>query len=88
MIGQYGLYKASSNISNTLGRDSHFLSINHMSSDGYIKNTDFTNNNLFYQAEYRHKSGIFNNSYYDFGGVIQPGIWLMGGIVVDLDYKK
>ena len=60
MIGQYGLYKASANISNTLGRFSHFLSINHMSSDGYIKNTDFSNNNLFYQAEYRHKSGTFN----------------------------
>ena len=59
MIGQFGLYKTSANISNTVGRFSHFLSVNHMSSDGYIKNTDFANNNLFYQAEYRNKSGTF-----------------------------
>jgi len=31
MIGQYGLYKASLNISNTIGKFSHFLSVNHMS---------------------------------------------------------
>ena len=60
MAGQYGLYKASANISNTHGNFSHFLSVSHISSDGYIKNTDFSNNNLFYQAEYRHKSGTFN----------------------------
>ena len=37
---------------------------------------------------YAEASNIFNTGYYDFGGVIQPGLWLMGGIVVDLDYKK
>ena len=41
MLGQYGLYKASVNISNTIGDFGHFLSISRMSSDGYIKNTDF-----------------------------------------------
>ena len=35
------------------------------------------------------KPPIFLTSgYYDFGGIIQPGIWLMGGIVVDLDYQE
>jgi iron complex outermembrane receptor protein len=33
-------------------------------------------------------SNIFNSGYYDFGGIIQPGVWFRGGIVVDLDYKK
>jgi len=37
---------------------------------------------------YAEASNIFNTNYYDFGGVIQPGVWVMGGIVVDLDYKK
>jgi iron complex outermembrane receptor protein len=60
MIGQYGLYKASANISNTVGNFNHFLSVNHMSADGYINNTDFSNNNLFYQADYRLKTGTFN----------------------------
>jgi len=35
---------------------------------------------------YTEASNIFNTSYYDFGGIIQPGIWFRGGIVVDLDY--
>lgn len=37
---------------------------------------------------YAEASNIFNSVYYDFGGIIQPGIWFKGGIVVDLDYKK
>ncbi len=37
---------------------------------------------------YTEASNIFNTSYYDFGGIIQPGRWFRGGIVVDLDYKK
>jgi len=57
MFGQYGLYKASVNISNTAGNFEHFLSISQMSSDGYIKNTDFSNANIFYQAKYKHKAG-------------------------------
>ena len=60
MTGQFGLYKASVNISNTFGKFRHFLSISHLSSDGYIKNTDFSNNNLFYQADYSHRAGTFN----------------------------
>lgn len=60
MIGQFGLYKASVNISNTVGNFEHFLSISRMSSDGYIKNSDFSNNNIFYQATYKHKAGTFD----------------------------
>ena len=37
---------------------------------------------------YTEASNIFNARYYDFGGIIQPGRWFRGGIVVDLDYKK
>ena len=37
---------------------------------------------------YAEASNIFNSGYYDFGGIIQPGVWFRGGIVVDLDYKE
>jgi vitamin B12 transporter len=60
MFGQYGLYKASVNISNTVGNFEHFLSISQMSSDGYIKNTDFSITNIYYQAKYKHKVGTID----------------------------
>ena len=60
MFGQYGLYKAMVNISNTIGNFEHFLSICQMSSAGYIKNTDLSNTNIFYQAKYNHKAGTFD----------------------------
>lgn len=60
MLGQYGLYKAAGNISNTIGNFKHFISLNQMSSDGYIKNTDFSNTNIFYQAGYGSKAGAFD----------------------------
>jgi vitamin B12 transporter len=60
MIGQYGLYKVSLNISNKVRNFEHFLSISRMSSDGYIKNTDYSINNIFYQAKYKHKAGTFD----------------------------
>ncbi|MBN2522031.1 MAG: TonB-dependent receptor [Bacteroidales bacterium] len=60
MFGQYGLYKAAINISNTFGNFKHFISLNRMSSDGYIKNTDFSNTNIFYQAGYASKVGTFD----------------------------
>jgi len=37
---------------------------------------------------YTEASNIFNSRYYDFGGIIRPGIWIRGGITIDLDYKK
>ena len=60
MFGQYGLYNASANISNTVGNFENFLSISQMSSDGYIKNTDFSNANIFYQAKYKPKPGTID----------------------------
>jgi vitamin B12 transporter len=58
--GQYGLYKASANISNTNGNFNHFISFNNLGSDGYIRNTDFTNTNIFYQAGYLSGIGTFD----------------------------
>lgn len=60
MYGQYGLYKAMVNISNTIGYFKHFISINRISSGGYIKNTDFSNTNIFYQVKYIPKAGAFD----------------------------
>ena len=60
MFGQYGLYKAAGNISNTIGNFKRFISLNRMSSDGYIKNTDFSGTNIFYQAGYASKAGAFD----------------------------
>jgi len=57
MAGQHGLYKASVNVSNTVGDFGHFLSFSRMSSDGYIDNTDFSSTSVFYQAKYKHKAG-------------------------------
>jgi iron complex outermembrane receptor protein len=37
---------------------------------------------------YLEASNIFNSGYYDFGGLIQPGIWIRGGISMNLDYMK
>jgi iron complex outermembrane receptor protein len=37
---------------------------------------------------YAEASNIFNSQYYDFGGITQPGFWLRGGIILDIDYKK
>jgi vitamin B12 transporter len=60
MYGRYGLYKASANISNSIGNFRHFLGVSNSSSDGYIDNTDFKNTDMFYQAKYSLKSGIFD----------------------------
>ncbi len=60
MTGQYGLYKTSVNVSNTTGDFGHFLSISHMSSDGYIENTDFSATSIFYQAKYKLSAGTID----------------------------
>jgi iron complex outermembrane receptor protein len=31
-------------------------------------------------------SNIFNSKYYDYGGIIQPGLWLKAGISLKIDY--
>jgi vitamin B12 transporter len=60
MAGQFGSEKAMVNISNTVGHFRHFISINHISTDGYIKNTDYSNTSLFYQAKYVPRAGAFD----------------------------
>lgn len=60
MTGQYGLYNASVNVSNTVGDFGHFLSVSRMASDGYIKNTDFSTTSLFYQAKYKLNAGTID----------------------------
>lgn len=37
---------------------------------------------------YTEASNLFNSTWYDFGGIIQPGFWIREGVVVSLDYKK
>ena len=60
MFGQHGLHKAAANVSNTIGNFKHFISVNRISSDGYIKNTDFLGINIFYQAGFASKVGTFD----------------------------
>jgi vitamin B12 transporter len=33
-------------------------------------------------------TNIFNTRYFDYGGIRQPGIWIIAGMTVDLDYLK
>ncbi len=37
---------------------------------------------------YVEASNILNTRYFDFGGLIQPGIWVRGGITLNLEYSK
>ncbi len=37
---------------------------------------------------YIEASNVFNSRYFDFGGLIQPGIWIRGGLIMNLDYMK
>ncbi len=37
---------------------------------------------------YIEASNVFNSRYFDFGGLIQPGIWIRGGMVMNLEYMK
>jgi iron complex outermembrane receptor protein len=64
--------------------------------DAYGKLTDYKSfwlsDTKFYWKEtlytiYAEASNIFNSNYFDFGGIIQPGFWLRGGVIIDLDYK-
>ena len=60
MAGQHGLYKLSENISQSSKNFHQFISINWLSSDGYMFNTSFTGTNIFYQAGYESKAGTFD----------------------------
>jgi iron complex outermembrane receptor protein len=55
--GQYGLLTGSLGFSGTFGHFSQSLQAGHLSSDGYISNTDFKQNTLFYHAALKTKSG-------------------------------
>lgn len=55
--GQYGLVNGSLGISAAHGILSHFINAGHTSSRGYIHNTDFRSNVLFYQAGLHGKAG-------------------------------
>ncbi len=57
VAGQYGLFKSTLRLSDTLKRFNHFLSAGHTSSNGYTHNTDFSNTTLFYQAKFRSRMG-------------------------------
>ncbi|MCU0459922.1 MAG: TonB-dependent receptor [Bacteroidales bacterium] len=35
---------------------------------------------------YIEASNVFNSRYYDFGGLIQPGTWIRGGILLNINY--
>jgi len=48
--GQYNLWNAGAKVVNKAGMFVNSLSINHKSSDGYIQNTDFNTNNIFFQS--------------------------------------
>jgi iron complex outermembrane receptor protein len=37
---------------------------------------------------YVEASNIFNTRYFDFGGLVQPGIWVRGGTTLNLEYSK
>lgn len=37
---------------------------------------------------YAEASNVFNSRYYDFGGLIQPGLWIRAGISLNLNYLK
>ncbi|MHC1730858.1 MAG: TonB-dependent receptor plug domain-containing protein [Bacteroidales bacterium] len=37
---------------------------------------------------YIEAANVFNSRYYDFGGLIQSGIWIRGGMALNLDYMK
>jgi iron complex outermembrane receptor protein len=37
---------------------------------------------------YAEASNVFNSRYFDFGGLIQPGLWIRGGMVMNLEYMK
>lgn len=48
--GEYGFAKASVNASFKVAGTAHFISVDGNRSDGYIRNTDFENLNLYYQS--------------------------------------
>lgn len=54
--GQHNLYNTGVSLSNTKQGFNNYFSANLSSSDGYIDNTDFKKQNLFYQGSFKRKN--------------------------------
>lgn len=57
--GQYGFWDAAATGTFVTGKISNMLSINHRSSDGYTRNTDFKVSDAFYQGQIESDAGKF-----------------------------
>lgn len=57
-LGDHALNKISVSTSDSTGKLSHMLSFSTNSSNGYRHNTDFHEQKIFLQGEYRHQTGI------------------------------
>lgn len=60
ILGAYDLMKTSVSASGHSDRLSHLVSFSAASSGGYRKNTDFNDNKIYFQSEYRHRSGKYD----------------------------
>jgi iron complex outermembrane receptor protein len=60
MGGQYGLYSVGAMLNHNSGPVTNYLSAENGGSDGYIDNTDFSRDNLFYQFRYQKNKELFN----------------------------
>ncbi len=60
MSGQYGLYSAGATLNHNIGALTNYISLDKGGSDGYVENTDFTRNNLFYQLRYQKDNELLN----------------------------
>ncbi len=57
LTGQYGLQQLAASVTLVGKNHSHSLSVSDQQSDGFIRNTDYTQQNIFWQSEFS-----FNNS--------------------------
>jgi len=56
--GDFGLYSGYLSTSYKIGKTKHLLSLSKSKSNGYVKNTDFNRDNLFYQSSYNSSYGV------------------------------
>jgi vitamin B12 transporter len=56
--GQYGFYDSGLSGNIVTGKLTNFISVDHRSSDGYIKNTDFKLTDVYYQGKLATTAGI------------------------------
>jgi vitamin B12 transporter len=57
-VGQYGFYDAGLSGNIVTGKLTNFISVDHRKSDGYIKNTDFSLTDAYYQGKLTTSAGI------------------------------